>query len=388
MPTPAYKSLPTCWECGESGHLRPSCPVLHPRNNYVALANVERNTKSGDPHNKVVKGRIGNKVVNILLDTGAALSLVDLKLVRDYQPVGKTNIVCVCNHSKKSSIFEVPIQIGTYVTQARVAGMEGLPYDVIFGSDQLRKIPQYQNWNIAFDFIGDTHEEVMMFTHTVSDGQTSYAEAVRQIRSKRKHPKPATSVAAAKEAFGPRKPEVAVPQPSAAKVAPKRRQRRKKNKNNLVQVKDRRVDAQYSTAPVPLPTPAQVPVVKAPSVVKQTGTTRKTWPEKGSRIPKSRSTDRKNPLLREMPAHGSFPPDLSKPPVVDPQLSCLIEDWEFSVVKNSNSGRGTIKTVLTDGDRWADDPCFTGYVDNIVCFTPAPAETLRQQKEDPSLLQV
>ncbi len=119
-----------------------------------------------------------------------------------------------------------------------------------------------------------------------------------------------------------------------------------------------------------------------------------------------------------MSAHGSFPPNLAKPPKQSKGNQfdqCLVEDWAYS--KKPAKGWGNFfaevkpkvsKPVLgpttakwwqqvtpdpvgpTAAEWWRESTTgnFTGYVTDLSVFTPSPEETLRQQQEDPSLITI
>ncbi len=393
---PQTRSGVTCYTCGEPGHIRPDCPQRAFRSNFVALANGDRSPNDRDPHNKVMCGLLFGKPANILLDTGATLSLVDEKFIAGRQQEGSTQIVCVCNHTTGCGIYEVPIQIGSFHSKSYVAAMPNLAYDMIFGADLLKEIPQYQDWHVNFDMIGDTAQEVVAFARRMTvQKPLSYANALKQAAPKTK-PVPS--------------PQPIVKGPAQRAPNPKsKRSIRKALKSK--RVTDRRAVALYSTAPVAPPPVADAPVkfnpfrplgteplaqVKKPKAkAAKTKKVKSYGPPSSTDPPASRSKDRRHPLLKVMPPHGSFPPDVSKPPTRDPSNRTNVflgEDWSYARIPAGASPYFDVESHValnkhSPKSAWQDArKQFAAYVDDLSVFTPAVEETLRQQKQDPSLL--
>ena len=70
-----------CYDCGQEEHKRPNCPKLsNGKKNGIYMRPITVNIPKKQKNN-VVKGRLGDKVVAILADTGADYGLVPKSLV-------------------------------------------------------------------------------------------------------------------------------------------------------------------------------------------------------------------------------------------------------------------------------------------------------------------
>ena len=132
-----------CYTCGEEGHKSPQCPKNVKGEKAVPkemkLKPVKRIWKS-QPSNVQLSGKVNNQDVLILLDSGAAISVVPESMVTPEQMTGCTVAVKPFG-SKKPMLLptaELPFQIGSLEwieCVAMVPWQEGAENEVLYSLD-------------------------------------------------------------------------------------------------------------------------------------------------------------------------------------------------------------------------------------------------------------
>nr|CAD7263765.1 unnamed protein product [Timema shepardi] len=116
-----------CYQCGELGHVRAKC------------------VGSVDPYSAVfVEGKLWDEPIDLLIDTGAAVSLIDEKVWQrasnvKLQPTNRSVINASGDHMTVLGTVSVPVRIGSYFVTQEMIVAKGLTQMCLIGTDFLRR---------------------------------------------------------------------------------------------------------------------------------------------------------------------------------------------------------------------------------------------------------
>lgn len=134
-PPASTSKVPICHGCGQSGHIKPNCPLKTVNNRlcYLPGPNNHPVTTHADV---TVSVRLGGKTVQALVDSGSSQSFV-LKscLPSGFQSVGKVRVRCIHGDESEHQTSEVPIEISGQKYLLVVGLLDKCPYPVILGQD-------------------------------------------------------------------------------------------------------------------------------------------------------------------------------------------------------------------------------------------------------------
>nr|CAD7570824.1 unnamed protein product [Timema californicum] len=115
-----------CYQCGELGHVRAKCGSVDP---YSAV---------------FVEGKLWDEPIDLLIDTGAAVSLIDEKVWQrasngKLQPTNRSVINASGDHMTVLGTVSVPVRIGSYFVTQEMIVAKGLTQMCLIGTDFLRR---------------------------------------------------------------------------------------------------------------------------------------------------------------------------------------------------------------------------------------------------------
>ena len=126
--------IPTCFSCQEKGHKSNECPKNRQKQTKSAQVRVVVTPTPKQP--KLVKGRVGSNTCNMLLDSGANVTVVAARLVEveQYLPetIQMTGVNGIQVSHPKAKIW---LHVGSFSIPHVVAVVKDLSDDVILGLD-------------------------------------------------------------------------------------------------------------------------------------------------------------------------------------------------------------------------------------------------------------
>ena len=130
--------VPTCYVCGQEGHIKPNCPQNPLKLTQMCVVPRRNDSKTNDDQNmKMATVKVNGKTLKALIDTGSDQTLVHRKFV-------PPNIICTletipicCVHGDKkpypTADMYLEVEGQTYLLNIGVSG--NLPFPVVLGSD-------------------------------------------------------------------------------------------------------------------------------------------------------------------------------------------------------------------------------------------------------------
>ena len=126
--------IPTCFSCQEKGHKSNECPKNRQKQTKSAQVRVVVTPTPKQP--KLVKGRVGSNTCNILLDSGANVTVEAARLVEVEQYLPETIQMTGANGIQVSHPnAKIWLHVGSFSIRHVVAVVKDFSDDVILGLD-------------------------------------------------------------------------------------------------------------------------------------------------------------------------------------------------------------------------------------------------------------
>ncbi|KAG5267118.1 hypothetical protein AALO_G00218190 [Alosa alosa] len=137
-PPKAPNEEPVCYHCGQTGHIKPKCPLRKPEVSHVCyIPDGEVTDCLGEQWESMVEVTIDGKQLKALIDTGSSQTLVGVKWVPEdgVQTEHTMKIRCVHGDVISYPTADIYMQIGEQEYLVSVGVAEHLPYPVVLGKD-------------------------------------------------------------------------------------------------------------------------------------------------------------------------------------------------------------------------------------------------------------